>query len=144
MSQMSHVSLGLPGTSLDVPAKSQLHSLVPCPRCPMYPWDYLGHPGMSHLRASYTAMSHVQDVLCIPGITWDILGSLGLLGTSWDIPAKSQLHSVFPCHRCPTYPWDYLGHPGMSQIRASYTALSPAQNVPCIPGITWDILGWPT
>ena len=99
MSQMSHVYLGLPWTSWDVLARSQLHSLVPCPRCPTYPWDYLGHPGMSQLRASYIGLSHVY---------------LGLPWTSWDVPAKSHLHSLVPCPRCPMFFWDYVG-----QVRSS-------------------------
>ena len=79
----------IPGTN--VPAKSQVYSLVPRP---MSTWNYLGYPGMSQLRASYTALFQ---------------GYLGLPETSLDVPAKSQLHSL----------------------------------VPCVPGITWDILGCP-
>ena len=93
---------------------------------------------MSQLRASYTALSHVQDVPCEPGITWDIPGYpskvpatqpgpmsymsyayLGIPATSQDVVAKGQLHSLVPCPRCPKHTWDYHGHPGMSLVSES-------------------------
>ena len=65
---------------------------------------------------SYSALSHVLDVPCVPRITWDIMECPsqqpttqpfpmsqmshvypGLLGTFWNVPAKSQLHSLVPC-----------------------------------------------
>ena len=91
--------LGLLGTSWDVLAKSQLHTLVPCPRCRMSTWENLGQLGF----------------------TWDILG---LPGTSWDIPAESQLYSLAPCPSFPMRTRDYRGYPGMSQLKVSYTSLS--------------------
>ena len=116
---MSHVKMGLPWTSRDILAKCQRRSLVPCPRCPMRTWEYLGHPGRSYAY------------LALPGI-------------SRDVPTKCQLHSLVPCPRCPMCTWDHQGHPKMSQLRASYTALSHVQDVPCKPGITWDIPGYPS
>ena len=72
---------GLHGTSRIywiIPVQSQLHSLVPCPRCPMCTWDYQGHPGMSYMELSahyiHTALSLVLDVLCAPVMTRDISG----------------------------------------------------------------------
>ena len=125
-------------------------------------WEYLGNPRMSQLRASFIALYHVPDVPCVPEIIWDILGCprlrasftalfmsqmslvyLGLPGTSWDVPTKSQLHSLVPCPMStwdylgdPMSNWDYPGHPGMSQPKTRYTGWS---DVRCLLGITWDI-----
>ena len=148
----THLCPRCPKCTWDVPGNGWFHTLVLCPMCTR---DYLGHPGISQLRAIYTALSYVQDVPCLTGITCDILGcpssepatqtcpmspmshvSLGLLRTSWDVPAKSWLHRPVPCPRYPMSSWDYLGDPGMSQLRANYTALSHVSNVPCTHGIT--------
>ena len=72
----------------------------------MRTWDYQENPGISQLKASFTALSHVLDVPCV------------------------RLH--------------YLGHPGMFQLTASYTTLSHLPDVPSVPGIIWDILGYPS
>ena len=96
----------------------------------MYPWDYLRHSGMSQLKASNTALSHVPDVPCIPGITWNILG----------YPSYEPATQACPMSKMSNV---YLELPGMSQLRVSYTALSHFQDVPCLPGITRDILGCP-
>ena len=139
---------------------SQLHSLVPCPRCPMFPWDYTGHPGMYYLRTRYTALSHVPDVPCIPGITRDILGSLEILGISWDVPGMSQLKASYTALSHGQFSWDISGCPKESQgymgqgcVPGSYLGHSRMSQV--IPGIhrPWekavylavsgDILGCP-
>ena len=160
MSQV-YMYLGSPGTSQGVPAKSQLHSLVPClkclmctwdhlgqpwnvpaksqldnlvscPRCPKCTWDQLGPPRKSQLKASYTALSHVLDIPCV---------YLGSPSTSQDVPAKSQLHRLVPRPICPVHTWDHQGHKRISQLRASCTTLPHVDvlDVPCVPGITWDI-----
>ena len=103
---MSHVYLGLPGTSRDVLAKSQLNSLVSCPRCPLCTWDYFGHPKMSQLRASYTALSHGLYVTCVPEIIWDILGHPGMSQLEPSYIALSHVPNV-PC--VPEITWDILG-----------------------------------
>ena len=82
---MSHVSLGLLGTSWDVPPTSQVHSLVPCPRCPTFLWDYLGHPGLSKLQCTMSMMSN--DYL------W-------LYGTFHDVLPKSWLYIILPYSWC--------------------------------------------
>ena len=100
---MSHVCLGLPGTSRVVPAKSQLPSLVPCPRCPMWSWDYMGYPEMSQLKVSYTALFQVPDVPCVPGITRDILECPRLTRTATDCPVMSSVLRYFlACPRMPS------------------------------------------
>ena len=95
---------------------------------------YLVLPGTSGdalPKCQLRTLSHVQHVQYISGIIWDI-------------PAKSPLHSLVPRPRRPMYTWDHLGHPGMSQLSAYYTALSLVLNVPCVPGINRDIPGCPS
>ena len=144
-----------PWISWDIPGCPILSHLRHCPESqvpnvPGISWDIPGCPILSHLR-----LSPESQVPNVPGISWDIPWM------SYPVPGEEVVQGPRS-----QMSWEILGYPGDVLSRRgkgsggdsgegtgrgewhgmsilSHLRLCPESQVPNVPGISWDIPGYP-